>query len=115
MGGSLSAPISAVVSACEISRIGTRMSGREPSIYTLRELGKGWIAAASTSAAWLRNLGLAFMVQCSKSAGSIILATDASLRRHYPYRFKGCISLRPDRLGEDPHANIANYWKGEAK
>ena len=36
------------VSAWLISRIGTRMSGREPALYTLREFGSGWMAASST-------------------------------------------------------------------
>jgi len=49
------------VSVCEISRIGTRMSGREPSTYTLRERGSGFTAATSTCAVAARNLGLAFM------------------------------------------------------
>jgi hypothetical protein len=37
------------------------MSGREPCTYTLRELGKGWIAAWSTSAVAAKNFGLAFI------------------------------------------------------
>ena len=41
-----------------ISRIGTRMSGREPCTYTLRELAKGCTAASSTRAVWLRNSGI---------------------------------------------------------
>ena len=49
------------VSACSISRNGTRMSGREPVSYTLRDLGSGATAAESTSAVAARNLGLAFM------------------------------------------------------
>ena len=43
------------------------------------------------------------MVGCSKKARSIIVTTDASLRRHYPYRFKGYLS--PRRIDdEDPYA-----------
>ena len=44
------------------------------------------------------------MVGSSKKARSIIVTTDASLRRHYPYRFKGYLS--PRRIDdEDPYAS----------
>ncbi len=61
IGGFFSAPNDAGVSDCWISRIGTRMSGREPSTYTLREFGNGFTAASSTWAVALRNLTLSFM------------------------------------------------------
>ena len=58
------------VSACSISRNGTRMSGREPVSYTLRDLGSGATAAESTSAVAARNLGLAFMESSSEWFGA---------------------------------------------
>src|SRR5687767_10151001 len=61
MGGLTSAPKAAGVSDCVISRIGTRMSGREPSTYTFDELGNGLTAASSTCAVAFRNFGFAFI------------------------------------------------------
>jgi hypothetical protein len=37
------------------------MSGREPISYTLRDMGKGATAAASTSAVAAKNFGFAFI------------------------------------------------------
>src|SRR5574337_1966518 len=44
-----------------ISRIGTRMSGREPETKILRELGRGAMAASSTWAEAALNFSGAFM------------------------------------------------------
>src|SRR5690606_3919019 len=46
-GGFLSTPWSVRVSARLISRMGTRISARDPVTYILRELGMGWVAAPS--------------------------------------------------------------------
>jgi hypothetical protein len=54
------------VSLWLISRIGTRMSAREPCTYALRELGNGLIAASSTWAVTFKNLGFAFIARSKK-------------------------------------------------
>src|SRR4029078_7290271 len=92
-GGLASAPNAAGVSVSEISRIGTRRSGREPSKCTLRERGSGWTAASSTWAEDAMNLGWAFMDAPSRVArsaeGSSADAPYAGMTR---IRFQGCFS-----------------------
>src|ERR1700693_701865 len=91
MGGLASAPNAAGVSDCETSRMGTRMSRREPSKYTLRERGNGCTAASSTWAVVAMNLGWAFMAAPSGTEGEGRCA-------HAPYagmtriRFQGTLS-----------------------
>src|SRR5687767_13031408 len=92
MGGLTSAPKAAGVSDCVISRIGTRMSGREPSTYTFDELGNGLTAASSTCAVAFRNFGFAF-IDCAprefrRRALKVGTTHHASLRRHYPYQVR---------------------------
>ena len=72
------------MSDCEISRIGTRRSGRDPSTYTLRERGRGWTAASSTWADAAMNFGLAFMKAPSGAATEREALGPRSLRRHDP-------------------------------
>ena len=74
-------------------------------MYTLREFGKGAMAAASTVAVADRNLGLAFMVPpcelviSARETLSVggkrvqLPALFASLRWHYPDQVKGISHL----------------------
>jgi len=79
MGGFFSPPKAVGVSACEISRIGTRRSAREPSTWILREFGSGAIAASSTCAFAAMNFSGAFMA-FSVSVGSDRARIYASAR-----------------------------------
>src|SRR6478672_2266369 len=103
MGGFFSAPIDAGVSDWLISRIGTRMSGREPSTWILREFGSGWMAASSTLAVAARNWGLAFMMLlCYESEGA---AETRRMFRVLP--FAGIIQIRFEGVSHPPIA-----WTG---
>src|SRR5712691_5976311 len=83
------------------------MSRREPSTYTLRELGKGLTAASSTRAVWARNFGLAFMALLSRlrRGERNDRLVNASLRRQYPYQVPRVCS-HPTAVivfGQDPY------------
>src|SRR5690606_12138476 len=61
-GGFSSPPNTVGVRVCTISRIGTRMSGREPCTWILREPGIGRVTASdSCEVFWMRELGTAFI------------------------------------------------------
>ena len=98
------------MSDCETSRIGTRMSGREPSTYTLRERGRGWTAASSTWAEAAMNFGLAFMKAPSGAATEREALGPRSLRRHDPGQVQrdSLTGRRPGPLRSD----IKRYRKG---
>src|SRR5690349_16908783 len=94
-GGLASPPKLSGVSLCATERIGTRISGRLPSIYTLVDFGKGWTAASSTWAVAASNFSGAFMwLLCVRSQQRSVrpwggcacthAVSRASLRWHYP-------------------------------
>jgi len=69
-GGLAPPPNCSGVGACAISRIGTRMSGRLPVTWILRELGSGWTAALSTVAVVESNF-MWLLLQAGASKGDM--------------------------------------------
>src|SRR5262245_63331896 len=91
--------------------MGTRTSGRDPSTYTLRELGRGFTAAPSTCAVAAMNRGLAFMALLSYSAAG----AKGTWRSTLPcggiirIRFEGSALTRSDDASDqDPYVAREN-------
>src|SRR6476660_3851118 len=96
--------------------MGTRMSGRLPHTYSLRDWGKGAMAAWSTVAVAASNFRGAFkwwlLLQAGASKGGATVRAAAERRRDnrkLPFagiiqiRFRGCFSPAPrNAIGRTP-------------